>query len=142
MTPDLVKAEPKTLRYGLLHVPAKLTTGGRRRRPRIPPNWPWAKAIVSAFEGSPRSRHPADTHPIINHAENEPPYNGRGSCRRCGGSRPDRVPANKGHLGQVDQEPEATALIWRTGTKMHAARRFPTSAEPLRGVGTVRATVA
>jgi len=50
MTPDLVKAEPKTLRYGLLHVPAKLTTGGRRRRPRIPPNWPWAKAIVSAFE--------------------------------------------------------------------------------------------
>jgi len=45
----LAKAEPKALRYRLLHVPAKLTTGGRRRRLRIPSNWPWATAIVSAF---------------------------------------------------------------------------------------------
>ena len=49
LTPELAKAEPKALRYRLLHVPAKLTTGGRRRRLRIPSNWPWAKAIVSAF---------------------------------------------------------------------------------------------
>ena len=49
LTPDLAKAEPKALRYPLLHVPAKLTTGGRRRRLRIPSNWPWATAIVTAF---------------------------------------------------------------------------------------------
>jgi len=49
LTPDLAKAEPKALRYRLLHVPAKLTTGGRRRRLRIPTTWPWAEAIVSAF---------------------------------------------------------------------------------------------
>ena len=36
-------------RPGSLHVPAKLTTGGRRRKLRIPSNWPWAKAIESAF---------------------------------------------------------------------------------------------
>ncbi len=45
----LTKAEPKTLRYRLLHVPARLTHGGRRRRLRIPESWPWAKAIVNAF---------------------------------------------------------------------------------------------
>jgi len=49
LTPELAKAEPKALRYRLLHVPAKLTTGGRRRRLRIPSNWPWATAIVAAF---------------------------------------------------------------------------------------------
>gem|GEM_PF-2850547 len=49
LTPELAKAEPKALRYRRLHVPARLTTGGRRRRLRIPTNWPWATAIVAAF---------------------------------------------------------------------------------------------
>jgi len=49
LTPELAKAKPKALRYRLLHVPAKLTTGGRRRRLRIPSNWPWATAIMTAF---------------------------------------------------------------------------------------------
>lgn len=49
LTPELAKAEPKALRYRLLHVPARLTTGARRRRLRIPSNWPWAAAIVTAF---------------------------------------------------------------------------------------------
>ena len=45
----LAKCEPKTLRYRLLHVPARLTHGGRRRRLRIPESWPWATAIVAVF---------------------------------------------------------------------------------------------
>ena len=45
----LAKCEPKTLRYRLLHVPARLTHGGRRRRLRIPESWPWATAIVAMF---------------------------------------------------------------------------------------------
>ena len=48
-TPQLVKCEPKALRCRLLHVPAKLASGGRRRRLRIPSNWPWAAAIASVF---------------------------------------------------------------------------------------------
>lgn len=47
---DLAKAEPKLLRYRLLHVPARLTHGARIRRLRIPTTWPWAAAIVAAFE--------------------------------------------------------------------------------------------
>jgi len=46
---DLAKAEPKALRYRLLHVPARLTHSARRRRLQIPKSWPWATAIVAVF---------------------------------------------------------------------------------------------
>ncbi len=49
LTGDLATAEPKKLRYRLLHVPARLTRGGRRRRLRLPKSWPWATAIVAVF---------------------------------------------------------------------------------------------
>jgi hypothetical protein len=45
----LAACEPKALRYRFLHVPARLTHGGRRRRLRIPESWPWAAAIVAVF---------------------------------------------------------------------------------------------
>ena len=47
----LAKAEPKALRYRLLHVPARLSTSGRRRRLRIPQTWPWASEIADMFAG-------------------------------------------------------------------------------------------
>jgi hypothetical protein len=49
LTGELAKAEPKALRYRLLHVPARLTHSGRRRRLRLPQSWPWVEAIVDAF---------------------------------------------------------------------------------------------
>jgi hypothetical protein len=45
----LAGCEPNALRYRMLHVPARLTHGGRRRRLRIPQTWPWAAAIVAVF---------------------------------------------------------------------------------------------
>ena len=48
-SPDLARAEPKTLRFRMLHVPAQLTRGGRQRRLRIPTGWPWAAQITAAF---------------------------------------------------------------------------------------------
>jgi hypothetical protein len=42
-------AEPKALRYQLLHVPARLTHSARRRSLRIPASWPWADDIVAVF---------------------------------------------------------------------------------------------
>ena len=47
--PDLARAEPKTLRFRMLHVPAQLHHGARRRRLRIPTGWPWATQIATAF---------------------------------------------------------------------------------------------
>jgi len=48
--PAVTVAEPKTLRYRLLHVAARLTRSGRREHLRIDKNWPWAPALVTAFQ--------------------------------------------------------------------------------------------
>jgi hypothetical protein len=45
----LARAEPKTLRYKILHVAARITRGGRTRRLKIQASWPWAADIVTAF---------------------------------------------------------------------------------------------
>jgi hypothetical protein len=47
--PSLAKAEPKTLRYRLLHVAARLVRGGRRLRLRLDRTRPWAKQLAAAF---------------------------------------------------------------------------------------------
>lgn len=47
---DLAKAEPKTLRYRILHAAARLVRGGRRRRLKIPTTWPWATQIEDAWQ--------------------------------------------------------------------------------------------
>jgi hypothetical protein len=46
----LAKAEPKTLRYRILHAAARLARSGRRRRLKISATWPWAPAIVTAWD--------------------------------------------------------------------------------------------
>ena len=52
------KATPKTLRYRILHVPARLVRGQRRRRLKLPSTWPWADAIVRAFTRIQALPHP------------------------------------------------------------------------------------
>jgi hypothetical protein len=46
----LAKAEPKTLRYRILHAAARLTRGARQRRLRIQATWPWAADITTAWD--------------------------------------------------------------------------------------------
>ncbi|MFL6146107.1 MAG: transposase [Pseudonocardiaceae bacterium] len=46
---DLARAEPKTLRYKILHTAARLARGRRRRRLKISRTWPWATAIATAW---------------------------------------------------------------------------------------------
>jgi len=46
---ELAKAEPKKLRYRLLHTAARITRGGRRIRLRIAANWPWARHLAAAY---------------------------------------------------------------------------------------------
>ena len=47
---DLARAEPKTLRYRILHAAARLVRGARRRRLKIQATWPWADAITTAWQ--------------------------------------------------------------------------------------------
>jgi hypothetical protein len=45
----LARAEPKTLRYKILHAAARITRGARQWQLRIQSTWPWAADIVTAF---------------------------------------------------------------------------------------------
>ena len=64
--PDLARAEPKTLRYRLLHTAARITRGQRKVFLRLAEHWPWALALAKAFTrlrlmapGLTRPAHPA-----------------------------------------------------------------------------------
>ncbi|MFE2179375.1 transposase [Streptomyces sp. NPDC059455] len=46
---ELADAEPKKLRYRLLHTAARLTRGGRRLHLKIAATWPWRHELAKAF---------------------------------------------------------------------------------------------
>jgi len=46
---ELAKAEPKRLRYRLLHVAARLACHARGARLRLQASWPWASDLAAAF---------------------------------------------------------------------------------------------
>ena len=46
---DLARAEPKTLRYRLLHTAARLVRRARRLVLRLPATWPWAGELARAY---------------------------------------------------------------------------------------------
>lgn len=45
----LATAEPKTLRYRLLHTAARIVRGQRKRKIRIPETWPWARPLATCL---------------------------------------------------------------------------------------------
>ncbi len=46
---DLAKAEPRTLRYRILHTCARIIRGQRKRTLRIPETWPWAAELADCL---------------------------------------------------------------------------------------------
>ncbi len=49
-TGELAKAEPKRLRYRLLHVAGRLAFSGRRAKLHLQHTWPWAAELLAAFQ--------------------------------------------------------------------------------------------
>ena len=49
LTGELATAEPKRLRYRLLHVAARLAFHARTATLRLPASWPWADQLAAAF---------------------------------------------------------------------------------------------
>jgi len=87
---DLAKAEPKALRYRLLHVPARLTHSGRRRRLRLPKPGPGQHKSSRPSPTSPLFLHPADRPP------NRPPRPGtHGEPQPGSASRHPRLPSDR-----------------------------------------------
>ena len=50
LTGELANAEPKRLRYRLLHVAARLAFHARTARLRLQRSWPWAGELAAAFQ--------------------------------------------------------------------------------------------
>jgi len=50
LTGELAQAEPKRLRYRLLHVAARLAFHARTATLRLPAIWPWASELAAAFK--------------------------------------------------------------------------------------------
>jgi hypothetical protein len=48
----MAKAEPKTLRYRLLHTATRIMRGQRKRKIRIPETWPWASQLAACFHAT------------------------------------------------------------------------------------------
>ena len=46
---SLAKAEPKAMRYRILHTPARLIRSARRKVLRLPDSWPWTDDIIAVF---------------------------------------------------------------------------------------------
>jgi len=49
LTGELARAEPKRLRYRVLHIAARLAFHARTATLRIQANWPWANELTTAF---------------------------------------------------------------------------------------------
>jgi hypothetical protein len=49
LTGELADAEPKRLRYRLLHVAGRLSFHARGARLRLQASWPWAADLAAAF---------------------------------------------------------------------------------------------
>jgi hypothetical protein len=47
---ELSKAEPKRLRYRLLHVAGRLAFSGRQAKLHLQHTWPWAEDLLAAFQ--------------------------------------------------------------------------------------------
>ena len=50
LTGELATAEPKRLRYRLLHVAGRLAFHARTATLRLPASWPWASQLAAAFQ--------------------------------------------------------------------------------------------
>lgn len=48
--PDLADADPDTLRYRILHIPARLAVHARRRILHLAGDWPWTPAILTCWQ--------------------------------------------------------------------------------------------
>ena len=46
---ELARAEPKRLRYQLLHVAARVTRSARRVTVKLAADWPWTPELLAAF---------------------------------------------------------------------------------------------
>ena len=93
---ELAKAEPKRLRYQLLHIAARLAFSGQRAKLHLQETWPWATELVDAFAKlKSLPAPPADSAHRPTHTIEQPSGHGSRS----------RLPANRQQYRHDAQQP-------------------------------------
>lgn len=91
---DLATAEPKKLRYRLLHVAARITRTARRTRLAIAANWPWTDGLTSAFNQlarpTPARRLTCSPRPDQHHGGTRPSA-GPSGCQQSSSKSPNQL---------------------------------------------------
>ena len=80
---DLKDAEPDTLRYRLLSLPARLVRHARARTLKISRTWPWKEAFLACWQRLCACPHPPDQPPPSPRPERRPPRRSRSRCARA-----------------------------------------------------------
>ena len=78
----LARAEPKTLRYKILHAAARLTRSARQRQLKIQASWPWAAEIITAWNRiSALAKRPLTSSPALSRRPRQPRAHGTPATR-------------------------------------------------------------
>ena len=80
---SLHRATAATLRRAIFTMPGRLVRSDRRRRLRLPANWPWAKACTTALTAINAIPQRHRTNPAADHHDQGPGEAGRPAARRC-----------------------------------------------------------
>ena len=96
---DLARAEPKGLRYRVLHTAGKLVHGDRRRPLKIPATWPWTERH--------RCRLDPDHHPAAGPPDQHAPSSNHGKSAT-------RDPWNPGHPARQPGQRHARTIKSRS----------------------------
>jgi len=86
-------AEPDTLRYRLLSLPARLVRHARARVLKISRTWPWKDAFLAAGGGCASCPHPLTKPPVPRPGRRPPGAVGAGAVPSTSGSTATRQPA-------------------------------------------------
>ena len=101
---ELAKAEPKRLRYRLLHVAGRLAFSGRRAKLHLQNTWPWSPSSRQRSSASKRSQpRPADTSHPPTHTTKQP--SGHGHDHSCPQARQHRRPRFRGTAPDLTTTP-------------------------------------
>jgi hypothetical protein len=100
---DLATAEPKLLRYRLLHTAARIVHRGRRTFIKIAAGWPWAEQLLAAFTRLASIRQPMLTgRPALPDHRQQGPLENRTPGRRTRLSTPQKsTTAPKPHPAMI-----------------------------------------
>ena len=115
-TGELARCEPRTLRYRILHIAARIIRSARRVELRLPANWPWSRQLLRGLHTPRRATS------LTRRSTAQRPA--RHTQRRPDMHRPDDQPAARRHrvTNAAATDPRPAASPPTTQISLHSNR--------------------